>query len=318
MTPPPLDADLLASHFALGSAHAPLAFAARGQNNLLGLWRLSTPTGIFAVKCYQTEPDDNAIAIERAAHAAGLALPQPMPDRAGRYCTPARDWNPAVGWLRVFEWIDGQALDWGATSPAQAHTVGGLMAQIHQLAAPRAVLVNPPYAPLDHAGWHALLERATLREIPWAAALQQAVPMLLREEAFVISQRPDVAGWVPSQRDYHPPNVMETPSGALLLVDWDAAGPALPNEDVAGFAHYWSPHAFIRGYRDAGGQFAPGGVRDFASSVQAFLSWLRFNLERDVQQTGATDPVLSHALLLAVPDFDLPALEARARGIAGS
>lgn len=294
-----------------------LTFAARGQSNPLGVWRLATDQGAYAVKLRLAQPGAHAVAIEALAHRAGVPMPAPLQTHAGAWfltvdagLVPDAPAGASHVYVRLHEWIDGRAFDWGTVDAGLAGQVGALMAAVHQMTVPADLLREDRWSPPGEAGWLAIQSRARAQGVIWAEALVAALPALLAHEAFVAAHD-TAAPCVPSQRDYHPPNVLLRPDGTLALVDWDAAGPATASADVVKFADVWStpergprdPHAhqaFIDGYRAAGGVFVPRGAADHVPGSIALLHWIHTNLTRDLDPAGAGDHGLSLALLQGV------------------
>ena len=125
---------------------------------------------------------------------------------------------------------------------------------------------------------------------------------------------------VPSQRDLHPPNIMQCVDGSHVVVDWDAAGPVHAREEVAKYALVWASapgqsyvreavQAFIQGYREAGGHFASRGILDLTHQARSLLWWLAYNVCRDVSAKPGPDPTLTPALLSSVHALDLERLK---------
>lgn len=105
-----------------------------------------------------------------------------------------------------------------------------------------------------------------------------------------------------SHRDLHPTNVMRLrDSPGLVLVDWDAAGPVVPRQEMACFALVFAERdnnsgydaevarAFINGYRDAGGAFTFRGREDLAMLVQGRLWWTEQNLRMALAAPSTAD-----------------------------
>lgn len=306
--------DDISTSFPVGSARGPLVFVARGQSNPLGVWRLVTAHGAYAVKLRTVQPDARAVSIERHAWRAGVPMPEPLETHAGEAYLPV-DAAVAPGapagsgpvFVRVHAWVNGRALDWGTVDAGLSAQVGALMAAVHHATVPAALLQEPRWQASGEAGWQALQAQAQTRGLIWADALAVAVPRLLAHEAFA-AMYDEPAPCVPSQRDYHPPNVLLRPDGGLALVDWDAAGPAVASADVTKFAEVWSTpehgpadpqshQAFIDGYCTAGGLYIPRGAADRVPASIALLHWIQVNLTRDLDPHALGDPELSLALL---------------------
>src|SRR5262249_32785173 len=124
----------------------------------------------------------------------------------------------------------------------------------------------------------------------------------------------------PSQRDYHPPNLITPPAGLRVLVDWDAAGPVVARKEALKFALVWATpedgqadrdlvQAFLRGSRGAGGLLEPPSVDELAHQAQPNRWWIWFNVRRDLSDEPGPDPELVPALLSGVGRVDREALK---------
>src|SRR5262245_60176558 len=82
-----ISVDWLARRFDLGRIRT-VGHAGSGQKNRLGVLRLDTAAGAFAVKQLDACPTSAALAIEDAAWYAGFAMPRPRRTTDGaRYAT---------------------------------------------------------------------------------------------------------------------------------------------------------------------------------------------------------------------------------------
>ena len=102
-----LSADWLGLHFDLGRIRA-IVHAGSGQKNPLGVLRLETSAGSFAVKRFDEGPRPAALAIEDAAWRAGFPMPQPHRTTGGAPYASYDDAGRPV-WVRVYSWIPGVA-----------------------------------------------------------------------------------------------------------------------------------------------------------------------------------------------------------------
>ena len=314
-----LDAVRVADIFHLGRPIGALEFVARGQLNPLGVHRLLTDKGCFAVKQFDAAPRTAALAIEATAFKMGLPIPEPMQTRDGQPFATFRTGERTL-WIRVYRWVPSAALHWGCVEPEIAFEVGKLMAAIHRLPVAEEDLVEQSWSPLTETGWTELTERARARQLPWADELHRAMPILLKLEAYLVENTSNEEAPVPSQRDLHPPNIVRTPDSALFVVDWDSAGPAIARHDVAEFALVWatpeggqplesSVHAFIDGYREGGGRYASQGPTDLLHKQQTSHWWLVYNIKRDVSDRSGPDAELTPALLRKVASWDTDRLK---------
>lgn len=109
--------------------------AGRGQKNPLGVLRLESSSGCFAVKRFTEEPRPAALAVESAAYASGFPMPTPVRTTGDEpYAVCSHDGSPA--WVRVYPWMPGSAYDWGVVAPRLSFRVGGLLAALHALSVP--------------------------------------------------------------------------------------------------------------------------------------------------------------------------------------
>ena len=293
--------------------------AGRGQKNPLGVLRLETSKGCFAVKRFEHEPSRVALAIESAAYAAGFPMPQPLATTDREPYTMYLHAGSPV-WVRVYSWVEGSPYDWGVVDPQLSYHMGRLLAALHALPVPAEVLQEDPWLPLGWSGWEQLAAQATAQGVAWGQTLRQKIPALVEWEDHVLSCTVSDEPLVPSQRDLHPPNVMQCVDGNPVVVDWDAAGPVNAREEVAKFALVWasapgqSPsreavQAFVRGYREAGGCFASRGILDLTHRARSLLWWLAYNVRRDVGEHPGPDPDLTPALLSGVHEIALEKLQ---------
>lgn len=129
-------AEKLAEEFGLGSVLVPPTQKAAGWGAHNLLWRLETDEGTWAIKQNGRALSDDverAFAIERTAHAGGVACPRPKASVSGTcYVT--------VGTIayRCHEWIDGVAKNNEDVTFTEAKAMGALVARLHGLQIPVA------------------------------------------------------------------------------------------------------------------------------------------------------------------------------------
>jgi len=281
------DATRVAAAFGLGSPLGPVQHLGSGWGGHNVLWRLTTRDGCWAIKQVRREigPDpDAALAIELAAYAGGVPMPRPVPILDGACFAVIEG-----GRYRCHAWVDGTTLAWHGHPPELVARVGGLLAGIHRLRLGWSPTLAPamPVFGADH--WAGLVEQSRAANCHWSAALERSLAGIAHLEA-MLSVTWTLDGAIGSHRDLHPTNFMHLATGALVLVDWDAAGPVVPEQEVACFAlvfgdrgdrqGYEEPvvRAFIDGYRQAGGRFAFSGLGDLTMHAQGQLWWIDHNL----------------------------------------
>lgn len=82
MPGPEYSTDWVAHAFGLGRPSAAVP-GGRGQKNSLGVLRLESSKGRFAVKRFREEPRPAALAVEFAAYESGFPMPAPVPTIGG-------------------------------------------------------------------------------------------------------------------------------------------------------------------------------------------------------------------------------------------
>ncbi len=284
MTP---TATALATAFGLGCATSPVERMAEGWGGHNVLWRLRTTAGRWAIKQLGREigpAPDAALAIESAAYAGGVPMPRPVPTVTGS-CVAAIDGTR----YRCHEWVDGTALPWHGHLPGTAAVVGGILAGLHRLRLGWGPSLAPTGPVFGAPHWAHLAERARAMDACWCAQIERAAPEIARLEAHITATW-TLEGAIGSHRDLHPTNLLRVARGRHVLVDWDAAGPVVPRQEVACFALVFGDRgqdggydqrvvrAFIDGYRQAGGQFARPGPDDLAFTASGLLWWTEQNV----------------------------------------
>src|SRR5690349_6153714 len=99
------------------------------------LWRVPTAAGVFAVKRMVVNADrpdfvanvEAAFAVERRAFAAGVPMPEPVPEPSGGRALA----SVGGSWYRVHRWVEGRAGVGSATDAVR------LAAAIHAVGRPR-------------------------------------------------------------------------------------------------------------------------------------------------------------------------------------
>ncbi|MEV0740816.1 aminoglycoside phosphotransferase family protein [Streptomyces sp. NPDC050549] len=286
-------ADLIAETYTLGAGPWTMTPVTRGA--LGQIWKLSGAGTSWAVKELLFGCDEDQVrreaALRQAAERLGIASPRLMPDRQEAYVARLGSGSP----VKLYDWIDGTAAD--ASDPDVLDWFGRTMALLHRAGAGET---EPPSGwyercPRD-AEWkelHAEVERAGL---PWADALGRFIATSAVELAhWVTPSGPD--GLVTSHLDLQPQNVLVGPDGPVLL-DWDNAGSACAERELARALFVWSGGnegdveagaRVARAYRDAGGGAVVQGPGSFSMLFATELNYVR------VQAECAVDPTVTAA-----------------------
>lgn len=239
------------------------------------LFRLQTARGDHAMKVMRVNADapdfrhkiERAYAIERAAFDRGVPCPLPigLPDGT---CLA----RVSRKWVRMHAWVHGDA----PTPQRHARQAGGLLAAIHGAFDPSPIALDDE--PWDETGWSSLADRDGMPS-PLAERLRESAPVLaqLGDETSASHVVPHVS----SHGDLDPKNTIVV-NGALMALDWDAAGVRPAAREAVSLALDWSTapadfRAVLRSYRAAGGLRIPVERWVFGGWVSGLGGWLVYN-----------------------------------------
>ena len=139
-------------------------------------------------------------------------------------------------WLRLYEWVDGVPAD--LADPATAGRIGDLLARLHLHALPAQGPSDPWFEVVpEPATWDRLAGEARVQGAGWGPELVRRTGLLVELAEFVTAADPDQL--VTCHRDLHPDNVLVDGSGALVVLDWDDAGPASLDRELASVLAFW-------------------------------------------------------------------------------
>ncbi|WP_329273800.1 phosphotransferase enzyme family protein [Streptomyces sp. NBC_01451] len=289
-------ADLLVETYALGAGQWTITPVTRGA--LGQIWKLSGNGSSWAIKELLFGCDEEQVrreeALRQAAEDRGIASPRLIPDRHGTYVSRL---PPSFGGscVKLYDWIDGTTAD--ASDPDTLDWFGRTMALLHRAGEGAVEAPNPWYERCpQEADWQDLHQRIHRAGLPWADALGRFIGTSAAELArWVTPSDPD--GLVMSHLDLQPQNVLVGANGPVLL-DWDNAGPASAEGELARAVYVWAgrnridPDAarrLARSYRRAGGPAAIRGPQSFSMLFATELNFIQ------VQAECAIDPSVTAA-----------------------
>lgn len=279
--------------FDLGVLVAPLWHVTSGWGRRNKMWRADTSEGSFAVKelVEPLMPDDTfaPVHIELAAFAAGVPSAEPVASRSGRWFERSGD-----RFYRCHRWVEGSAKANEDTNASEAARMGGLVATLHALRLPESQ--GAPRYEFGREHWIELAQRSRSGSVWSNLILEHLHEILLAETVGANAVSEDAIG---SHRDLNAHNVLFE-GDALVLVDWDAAGPISAPYETVSTATLWAQRpggsldravarSFLDGYRSAGGRIGPDDV----GSVAGWLNGLAWWTERNVQ-IALADPSPHH------------------------
>ena len=248
------DAALVADAFDLGEEARLSGPVAAGR--LGDIWSLSTTRGRFAVKDsrFPIDPDEVAqdAAFQDVVRAAGVPMPGVVRTTSGGVLA-----DVAGTTIRVYGWVDLL----GPTRELDPAEVGAVVAGIHRVVVPAQGPVPPwSVAPVGEAGWTELLGELDAAGCPFAGRLAAILPQVLAVEALMVT--PEATQLC--HLDLWGDNVLRSPDGGLVVLDWENCGPATPDLELGmvlfefGCADADRMRTLLAAYADAGG---PGRLR---------------------------------------------------------
>ncbi|MEU9455485.1 phosphotransferase [Streptomyces sp. NPDC048277] len=289
-------ADLIAEAYGLGPGPRTLVPVARGA--LGQIWKLSGSGCSWAVKQLLFGGDEAGVEQEAALRLAcerlGIASPRLHTNRHGTHLTAV---PTATGetHVKLYDWIEGTRAD--LTDPEILDWFGRTMGLLHRAGAGATEAPAAWYERCPSDGdWKELHEKVTGAGLPWADALGRFIGTSAVELGRWVTPS-DAGDRVTSHLDLQPQNVLVGAAGPVLL-DWDNAGPASAERELARALFVWAggndvdaeaARRLIRAYRQAGGPATVRGPGSFAMLLATALNYVH------VQAEAAVDPELTPA-----------------------
>ena len=217
------EATAVSRAFGLGPDATLAGPTARGQ--LGQVWRLTTTSGVFAVKEWFASPDlelvGRSAAFSEAVRASGVFTPAVIRTPTGAITADA-----GSGPVRVFEWVDLGRAD-RSVDPA---AVGELVARLHRGAPVCTEAVGDWYSTgIGGPRWYELLEGARATGAPFAPALAELIDDLVAVEAVI--EPPEHTRVC--HRDLWADNLLPSADGRLCVIDFESFGAADPSHELA-------------------------------------------------------------------------------------
>jgi Ser/Thr protein kinase RdoA (MazF antagonist) len=264
------------------------------------IWRLDLGADRYAVKELFFESDEESVRREVAftAHlqAAGIRLPASVPGSDGRFLVPLAG-DAGDSRLRLYQWIDGGPAD--LADPGLATRLGDILGRLHAAALPPQGAPDPWCETVPGpATWDELADSARAQGASWGQALAGHASLLAGLADLVTPPARDRL--VTCHCDLHPDNVLVDGTGDLVVLDWDDAGPACPDRELAGILAFWhvnesgqaddaAVERTLAAYHAAGG---PGRLRDersFSMYIAGRLNFLHSQASVALDQGAAPE-----------------------------
>jgi Ser/Thr protein kinase RdoA (MazF antagonist) len=271
---------------------------------VIGAWsnrvyRLTTDTNRYAVKQMLSSWGDTgwqgwldvAWRFEQRAYAAGVPMPQPIPNPSDGGCLawvdPAPGGDPVP--VRLHRWVDGVALGPEPVERTVAEWAGGVLATLHGLQFQPAE--HAAFPSLDTASadrWPQLVRAAVDSRAPWAGLLMEAESAVRSIADLVRSATPSDQPEPISHGDVDQKNIVRSPRGPVLC-DWDVAAPVVPRQELvdaamslSGWKRVHIARTVFASYEAASGRRVEVVPADLGPSMLRSLDWIRFNVERAI------------------------------------
>jgi thiamine kinase-like enzyme len=213
----------IARAYGAGVPIAEMVVAARGEQGRV--WRLDTDSAALAIKelVLRLSPADAEadVAYQEAMLATGAVLmPRPVRTIFGDVLCDLGGYQ-----LRAYEWVDLLPTD----HDLDPVIIGATLATIHRVRhEPARPLIGWYTDPVGASRWTQLLDEAKAADAPFAAALAEEIPQLLRLEAFI---KPP-ANLQICHRDLWADNILPRPAGGVCVIDWENCGLADPAQEL--------------------------------------------------------------------------------------
>ncbi|MET9407453.1 phosphotransferase [Streptomyces sp. NPDC002935] len=313
-------AEAIAETYGLGAGPWTLAPVTRGA--LGQIWKLSGRGSSWAVKellfgCDETQVRREA-ALRHSAERLGIASPRLIPNRHGAYVSQPAS-SSGGSHIKLYDWIDGTTAD--ASDPGILDWFGRTMALLHRAGEGARETPDSWYerCPRD-AEWQELHTRVQKAGLPWSDALGRFIATSAAELAHWVTPS-DPGDLVMSHLDLQPQNVLVGPDGPVLL-DWDNAGPASAERELARALYVWAGHdrtamasagRLARAYRSAGGPATVKGPQSFAMLFATVLNFIHVQAECaiDPTVTAAQREFASHQVVASLRSAPDPAAVSR-------
>jgi len=257
-------ADEIAAGFGLGRGATLTGVTARGEQGRIS--ELRTATGRYAVKetfdpFSDAEAEDVAL-FQEAAIRAGVPAPPVVRTGDGAAQATLTDGRT----VRVYGWVELGPPD-RAVDPREVGTVlGRLHAARHRGAAGE----HPWYTdPVGAGRWAQLADALTAAGGPHARAFAELVPELVALETLLT---PPLT-LATCHRDLWADNLLPARTGGVCAIDWDNAGLAGPEQELAMLAVEFAAHdparvaALTHAYAAAGGPGRLTRPGDFSLAI---------------------------------------------------
>lgn len=205
----------------------------------------------------------------------------------------------------LFPWVEGKALPSGEIDIECCKVIGETLAKIHKIDF-SALLDHHPNENLEAVNaypirWNEYALKAKQDGLEWSSLIFDILNQINHWEQLVDSSAEQLSNhMVIGHRDLDQKNVLWDEYHVPIIIDWEAAGPIHPTQELINVALYWSgfesgsvsKDAFctlINAYRDHGGEIYANWSDVLNYGFHGKLEWLAYNIRRSLGLESADD-----------------------------
>jgi aminoglycoside phosphotransferase (APT) family kinase protein len=198
----------------------------------------------------------------------------------------------------LFPWVDGKVRPSGEIDLACGKGIGEILAKIHKIDFSTLLDHHPnenhEAANVSTVRWDEYALKAKQDGLEWSSLLLDNLNQINYWEQLVASSAEPLSNPVViSHRDLDQKNVLWDEHHVPTIIDWEAAGPIHPTQELIDVALYWSgfesgsvsKEAFctlINTYKDHGGQIYANWSDVLNYGFHGKLEWLAYNIRRSL------------------------------------
>ena len=199
----------------------------------------------------------------------------------------------------VFDWIEGEEIEYDAITPEHSRIMGTILAEIHQTDFSALNISSDVFPRQNLVDWNFYMQKGEEGNAVWIDLLKENIDMLSDYYAKGVEASNSLTEKNIISHCVLDPRHVIWQGYTPYLVDWKNAGMINPLYDFLNTAIHWSEHGsekdrerfseFARGY-DAKNKFPAANWRNVVyKRYLEPLNWLAFNLERSLNNTDPDD-----------------------------
>ncbi|WP_340004020.1 aminoglycoside phosphotransferase family protein [Paenibacillus sp. FSL K6-0276] len=204
----------------------------------------------------------------------------------------------------LFPWVEGKSLPSDEIDIECCKKIGEILAKIHKI--DFSTLLDHPIENLEAVNastvcWNEYALKAKQDGLGWSSLLFDNLNQINHWEQLVDSSAEQLLNhMVISHRDLDQKNVLWDEHHIPIIIDWEAAGPIHPTQELIDVALYWSSSesaseskdafcTLINAYRDHGGEIYANWSDVLNYGFRGKLEWLAYNIRRSLGLESTDD-----------------------------